>query len=119
MRCRAKKRVRKARGAPVSGIPASRATRRTRFLAATSQGRERFGPRSWQMSALLGLTMGPPLSRPRALNQAQIALRRIREIKSDRLLDSAVQPRPHPMKILIAVDGSAHALATIEALLKR
>ena len=65
-----------------------------RFLAATSQARERFGSRSWQMSALLGLTIARLWSRPRALNQTQIAPRRMRESKSDRLLERGLPLEP-------------------------
>src|SRR5204863_3879896 len=47
------------------------------------KGRERFG----RGSALLALAIGALLPRAPALNHVQIAPRRIREIKSDRLLD--------------------------------
>src|SRR5438093_13654804 len=69
----------------IPGVFASLATTQMRFPAATSQGRERFGSRSWQMSTLLGLTIARLLSRPRASNQTQIAPRRVRASKSDRL----------------------------------
>ena len=86
MRCRAKKRVRKARDAAGIGNTGKSSNAADVLFGSSPKGRERFGPGS----ALLGLTMDPPLSRPRALNQAQIAPRRMRESKSDRLLPARV-----------------------------
>jgi hypothetical protein len=66
---------------PISRLSASRATQRTRFLGSNPKGRQRFG----SGSALLGLAIGALLPRPRALNRTQIARRRMRESKPDRL----------------------------------
>ena len=85
MRCSARKRVRKARGAGDIANIAKPSNAADALSGSNPKGRERFGPGS----ALLGLTIVPLWSRPRALNQAQIAPRRIREIKSDRPLASA------------------------------
>ena len=82
MRCRAKKCVRKARGAADIGYIGKPSNAADALFGSNPEGRERFG----SGSALLGLTIVPLWSRPRALNQTQIAARRIREIKSDRLL---------------------------------
>ena len=95
MRCRAKRRVRKARGAAdivYIGKPSNAADAP---FGSNPKGRERFGRLSWQMSALVALTIGPLLPRAPALNHAQnaqIAPRRIREIKSDRLLAFGLPP---------------------------
>src|SRR5512141_412062 len=83
MRCRAKKCVRKALGAADIGNIGKPSNAADALFGSNPEGRERFG----SGSALLGLTIVPLWSRPRALNQTQIAARRIREIKSDRLLD--------------------------------
>ena len=82
MRCRAKRRVRKARGAvDILDIDQPSNAADAPF-GSNPKGRERFG----RGSALVALTMVWLLSRTPALNRAQIAPRRIREIKSDRLL---------------------------------
>jgi hypothetical protein len=85
MRCRAKRRVRKARGAvDIVNIDKPSNAADAPF-GSNPKGRERFGCLSWQMSALLALAIVALLLRAPALNRAQIAPRRIREIKSDRL----------------------------------
>ena len=81
MRCTASKGVRKARGAADIANIGKPSNAADALAGSNPKGRERLAPGS----ALLSLTMGPPLSRLRALNQAPIAPRRMRESKSDRL----------------------------------
>jgi hypothetical protein len=80
MRCRAKKVVRKARGAAdieYIGEPSKAADS---LFGCNPKGRERFGRLSWQMSALVALAIVSLLLRAPALNHVQIAPRRMREI---------------------------------------
>ena len=80
MRCRAKKPVRKARGAAdieYIGKPSNAADR---LFGSNPKGRERFGRLIWQLRALVTLTIVSLWLRAPALNHAQIAPRRIREI---------------------------------------
>lgn len=88
MRCPARKRVRKARGAADIANIGKPSNAADALSGSKPKGRERFGPGS----ALLGLTIVPLWLRPRALNQAQIAPRRMRESKSDRLLGTDIEP---------------------------
>jgi outer membrane lipoprotein-sorting protein len=85
MRCRAKKRVRKARGAADIANIGKPSNAADALFGSNPKGRERFG----SGSALLGLAIGSLLPRPRALNRTQIAPRRMRESKLDRLLATA------------------------------
>ena len=82
MRCWARKRVRKARGAADIGNIGKPSNAADTLCGCNPKGRERFG----RGSALLALAIVALLPRAPALNQVQIAPRRIREIKSDRLL---------------------------------
>ncbi len=96
MRCRAKKRDRKARDAADIGHIGKSSNAADTLFGSNPEGREHFGPGS----ALLRLAIVTLLLRPRALNQTQIAPRRMRENKPDRLLDA---------KVLRTVDVAHHA----------
>ena len=85
MRCRAEKRIRKARGAADIANIGKPCNAADPLFGGNPKGRGRFG----RGSALLALAIVALLLRARALNHAQIAPRRIREIKSDSLLGRA------------------------------
>ena len=79
MRCRAKKAVRKARGAADIAHIGKPSNAADSLFDSNPKGRERFG----RGSALLALAIVALLLRAPALNRAQIAPRRIHESKSD------------------------------------
>ena len=88
MRCTARKGVREARGAADIANIAKPSNAADALSGSNPKGRERFGPGS----ALVALAIVALLPRAPALNQVQIAPRRIREIKSDRLLWAVEAP---------------------------
>jgi len=104
MRCRAKKRVRKARGAADIAHIGKPSNAADTLFGSNPKGRERFGRLSWQISALLALAIVALLLRAPALNRAQIAPRRMRESKPDRLLAA----RPHRARRIAPAASAAH-----------
>ena len=100
MRCRAKKRVRKARGAADIAHIGKPSNAADTFFGSNPKGRERFGCGS----ALLALAIVALLLRAPALNRAQIAPRRMRESKPDRLLAA----RPHRARRIAPAASAAH-----------
>ena len=86
MGCRVKRPVRKARRAADIASIGKPSNAADGPFDSNPKGRGRFGSRSRQMRALLLLTIVALLLRIRALNQTQIAPRRIRILKSHSLV---------------------------------
>ena len=105
MGCRVKRPVRKARRAADIASIGKPSDAADGPFDSNPKGRRRFGSRGRQMRALLLLTIVSLLLRTRALNQSEIAPRRMPESKSDSLPERVERRVRLACRAIAAIEG--------------